>query len=113
MTLGRVGSDQVAESKKKSMRRVFHPPQDTPGRLAGGIDIAVLSGRQAWGRRPQPLPVRTAVANLPNMHPRRQATGGASGQAEHLPLAAVAPNVGGGDCFYHALHENLVSVLLI
>ena len=53
------------------------------------------------------MPVRTAVANLPNMHPRRQATGGASGQAEHLPLAAVAPNVGGGDCFYHALHGAL------
>ena len=44
------------------------------------------------------------------MRPRRQTAGGASGQAEHLPLAAVArvvPNEGGGDCFYHALHGAL------
>ena len=66
----------------------------------------------SMGKRGSKQPERPTDTNSSNTRPRRHGTVGATGQADYLPLAAVAAvlaNPGGGNCLYLGIQGGLIA----
>ena len=66
------------------------------------------------GKRGSEQQERPTDTNSSSTRPRRHATVGATGQADYLPLTAVAavlPNPAGGNCLYYGIQGGLIAQL--